>query len=117
MTSNDKGVSGDYQGDPPKEMEWSIKIIKVSNGFILEKIAGGQKEIGVTEDIDENEQEAGKRMLLAVIDFFGLAGDPFSKNCLAVVMAAGDEYSSEQGEELVPIEGSGLSLVVKSQTA
>jgi|SRR3989344_4049019 len=81
-----------------KESDCELRIMKVSNGFVLKDSEG---KITVVEDRENDEISAGEKLLWEIINLFGLAGDQFGRECLSVIRTAGDEYALREDEQLV----------------
>ena len=83
------------------KMDWSLKIRRVSNGWILEAPNDNDvitEEVIQEEETEEGELEAGKDMLLAVADYFGLLGSRHDKKRIRVVLEPGEKYSRWEDE-------------------
>lgn len=81
-----------------KKSDFAVEIIKVGNGFIIKQSDGA---INVVEEDETNELSAGENLLWEIIDFFGLRGDGFARECLLVAREVGDEYTPQKGEKIV----------------
>ena len=79
--------------------EWSLKITKASNGYILQPMGDDHEEEGMMvyeeDDLDEfGELEAMLKVLYGVIEHFGVYGSKHDAKRLRVVIV------DREGEEI-----------------
>jgi DNA primase large subunit len=84
-----------------KKSDWGLEIRKVSNGFLIKTNEG---EEFLAQESEEDNLLAGEDMLNQVIEFFGLRGDKFNPECLAIIREIGRKYTPQKGEKIVKME-------------
>jgi hypothetical protein len=84
-----------------KKSDQGIEIIKASNGFSIKDQDGN---ITVIQEDENDELSSTEKLLWHIIEFFGLAGDRYARESIAVIRVAGRKYEPQGDEVLVPID-------------
>ncbi|HAU08030.1 MAG: hypothetical protein UW46_C0003G0027 [Candidatus Yanofskybacteria bacterium GW2011_GWF1_44_227] len=86
--------------DPEKKDWWGVTIRKASNGFVIIDNEGNES---VVQEEDDDELIAGEKLLWEIIEFFGLQGDRYSKDRVAIIRKIGDKYTPSPEDKIEEI--------------
>ena len=83
--------------------EWSLKITRVHNGFIL-RYPGGQIEVVQTEfseypGDDPTDLSRIEELLWTIIDHFDLGGTKYSRERIRIIREPGEKYEHIKADE------------------
>ena len=77
--------------------EWSMKIIRTNNGYIVSTPSESQdmeSQEFVLEDNDADALRSHQDLLYEVMDYFAFSGSKYDKERLKVVREKGDKYNN-----------------------